>query len=114
MEKMMLGVELLIIGMGTVIISLYLLSVYLYFSGKLLGPEAGGKNNKSQLKNITAETSEKKQRKIKKKVEIINSNEKKIAAITAAVYKMMADKNDFRIISISKRGNNWQDRERYH
>jgi sodium pump decarboxylase gamma subunit len=104
MENMMLGVELLIIGMGTVILSLYLLSVFLFFSGKLFGPEAGKKKKKEEIENKTAE---KKESVSSKKAEVKGLDKKKIAAISAALYEMMGSKKNLRIISIRKNNNNW-------
>lgn len=94
----MLGVELLIIGMGTVILSLYLLSVFLFFSGKLFGPEAGKKKKKKQEKNASE--------KIKvgsKSIQVEGLDKKKIAAITAALYEIMNNSNDISIISMNKK-----------
>ncbi len=100
MENMVLGVELLIIGMGTVVLSLYLLSVFLHFSGKLFGP----KYEKDKTK-----VNKQKQKSIEKhpdKVQAVNT--KKIAAISAAVFEMLSDKKNYRIISIKKSNDNWK------
>lgn len=106
MNNYVLGLELLIIGMGTVFLSLYLLSVFLYFSGKLFGPE------------------KKKQKEVKKeKVEIAEKNQeteaemqtgipaKKVAAVSAAVYEILNDQKKYRIISIQKSNQNWKRQE---
>lgn len=105
MNNYVLGLELLIIGMGTVFLSLYLLSIFLHFSGKLFGPESKKKKSKK-----SAEIS--KAVKEQKEVEIDESNQgitrKKAAAVTAAVYEMLNDENKYRIISIQKSNQNWK------
>jgi len=103
MNNYVLGLELLIIGMGTVFLSLYLLSVFLYFSGKLFGPES--KNNKKAANNLEAAV-ENKETKIDKSEQGFSS--KKAAAVTAAVYEMLNDQKNYRIISIQKSNQNWK------
>jgi len=109
MNNYVLGLELLIIGMGTVFLSLYLLSVFLHFSGKLLGPE------------ITAKKKVTKQPEKKRKISKIEAEGKeaetaaaegispqKIAAVTAAIYESLNDQKSYRIISIQKSNQNWK------
>jgi len=106
MNNYVLGLELLIIGMGTVFLSLYLLSVFLYFSGKLFGPESkNNKKNKKAANNLEAAV-ENKETKIDKSEQGFSS--KKAAAVTAAVYEMLNDQKNYRIISIQKSNQNWK------
>jgi len=105
MENMFLGVELLIIGMGTVILSLYLLSVFLFFSGKFFGPEANKKKKiekEDNKKNMTYQNRNNTNSKTK------NLDKKKIAAMSAAIYEMIGANKDLRIISIRKNNFNWK------
>jgi len=95
-ENFAFGLELLIIGLGTVFLSLYLLSVFLYFSGKILGP-------KEMRKKVPIE-----EKKESKEPELDGLSRKKAAAITAAVYAMLSDKKSYKIISIKKRNQNWK------
>ncbi|RQD75495.1 MAG: sodium pump decarboxylase gamma subunit [Halanaerobium sp. MSAO_Bac5] len=96
MNKYILGLELLVIGMGTVFLSLYLISVFLYFSGKILGP-------KEMRKKLPIE-----EKRESKEPELDGLSRKKAAAITAAVYAMLSDKKSYKIISIKKRNQNWK------
>ncbi|ADQ15486.1 OadG family protein [Halanaerobium hydrogeniformans] len=96
MENFAFGLELLIIGLGTVFLSLYLLSVFLYFSGKILGP-------KEMRKKVPL-----KEQRENNEPELDGLRRKKAAAITAAVYQMLSDKKSYRIISIKKRNQNWK------
>ena len=99
-ENFAFGLELLIIGLGTVFLSLYLLSFFLYFSGKMFGPK------KIKKKVLTEESSQ------EKEPELLSEDgglsRKKAAAITAAVYEMLSDKKNYKIISIKKRNQNWK------
>jgi len=107
MNNYVLGLELLIIGMGTVFLSLYLLSVFLHFSGRLFGPES--KDKKKSKKQI-----EKKKEitKVEKEAETAAAAEgvspQKIAAVTAAIYESLNDQKNYRIISIQKSNQNWK------
>lgn len=106
MNNYVLGLELLIIGMGTVFLSLYLLSVFLHFSGKILGPETKDKK-KSQKQLVKKEIS-----KVEKEAETAAAEEgispQKIAAVTAAIYESLNDQKNYRIISIQKSNQNWK------
>jgi sodium pump decarboxylase gamma subunit len=106
MNNYVLGLELLIIGMGTVFLSLYLLSVFLHFSGKLLGPES---ENKKKAKK-TAETG--KIEADKREVNLTETEQKvsakKAAAVTAAIYEVLNNQKNYRIISIQKSNQNWK------
>ena len=104
MNNFVLGLELLIIGMGTVFLSLYLLSVFLYFSGKLFGPDSENKKKK-EVKTEKVDIVEKSQ---EKKVEGQGISPKKVAAITAAIYEKLNDQKNYRIISIQKSNQNWK------
>lgn len=104
MNNYVLGLELLIIGMGTVFLSLYLLSVFLHFSGKLFGPESKDKNKskkKAEILEAAAEKEIKKTDAVEKEI-----SPKKIAAVTAAIYESLNDQNNYRIISIQKSNQN--------
>jgi Na+-transporting methylmalonyl-CoA/oxaloacetate decarboxylase gamma subunit len=111
MEDMMLGVELLIIGMGTVVLSLYLLSVFLHFSGKFFGPKYTKNKTGSKIKteDKIKEENTQKIKKVEKQLEDTKAvNAKKMAVISAAVYEMLSDKKNYRIISIQKSNNYWK------
>jgi Na+-transporting methylmalonyl-CoA/oxaloacetate decarboxylase gamma subunit len=112
MENMVLGVELLVIGMGTVVLSLYLLSVFLFFSGKLFGPQAGEKKKdkaaKGKKKSAVKNTKEKPKKLDRTEGKENHLSSAKIAAVSAAVYEMLADKKNYRIISIQKSNDNWK------
>ena len=111
MENMLLGVELLIIGMGTVVLSLYLLSVFLHFSGKFFGPKYNKNKNGSKNKtgsNIRKEADQKLQKPEMQSENNKAVNAKKIAAVSAAVFEMLSDEKNYRIISIKKSNHNWK------
>lgn len=105
MNNYILGLELLLIGMGTVFLSLYLLSVFLHFSGKFFGPES---SKKTQTKNSTkkAEKLEVAQETLAEPETVISS--KKAAAVSAAIYEMLNGKKNYKIISIQKSNQNWK------
>ena len=103
----MLGVELLIIGMGTVVLSLYLLSVFLHFSGKFFGPKYP--KRKIESEDNTKEDSKQKLAELKNNTDDVQKvNAKKIAAVSAAVFEMLKDGKSYRIISIKKSNYNWK------
>ena len=77
MSNMQLGLELMIIGMGTVIISLYLLAVFLYISGRVFGPQAYSKKEKNLKKGLKKE---------------------KIAALTAVLNEEVLNLDNYKII----------------
>ena len=109
MNNYVLGLELLIIGMGTVFLSLYLLSVFLHFSGRLFGPETKAKKkNKIQ----TGNKKEISKTKVEKEAETVAAAEgvspPKVAAVTAAIYESLNDQKNYRIISIQKSNQNWK------
>jgi sodium pump decarboxylase gamma subunit len=91
MNNYRLGFELLVIGMGTVFISLYLLSVFLYFSGKFFGTEA-----KKKTANPGPEKQQLNSSRLAEKPQI---SRQKVAAITAAVAEIQGEK-EFKVISI--------------
>ncbi len=110
MNNYVLGLELLIIGMGTVFLSLYLLSVFLHFSGKLFGPETKAKKkSKDQLKQ-KREISEAENNAAQEAKEAAAEgvSPQKIAAVTAAIYESLNDQKNYRIISIQKSNQNWK------
>jgi Na+-transporting methylmalonyl-CoA/oxaloacetate decarboxylase gamma subunit len=91
--------------MGTVVLSLYLLSVFLHFSGKFFGP----KYTKDKTKDTIQKDIKQKQKSIEKKSENVQAvNARKIAAISAAVFEMLTDEKNYRIISIKKSNDNWK------
>jgi len=106
MNNYVLGLELLVIGMGTVFLSLYLLSVFLHFSGKLFGPDSKDKKkNKKTVENSKSAA--------ENKAVLFDESEKgispkKVAAVTAAVYEMLNDQKNYKIISIQKSNKNWK------
>ncbi|RAK06665.1 sodium pump decarboxylase gamma subunit [Halanaerobium saccharolyticum] len=104
MNNYVLGLELLVIGMGTVFLSLYLLSVFLHFSGKLLGPESDSKKKK-EVKTAKVDIVEKSKEKEINQQEI---SPKKVAAVTAAIYESLNEQKNYRIISIQKSNQNWK------
>ena len=105
MNNYVLGLELLVIGMGTVFLSLYLLSVFLHFSGKLFGPESEKKKSKKTAE-VSNAVAEKKETQIDKSEKKFSS--KKAAAVTAAVYESLNNQKNYRIISIQKSNQNWK------
>ena len=105
MNNYVLGLELLIIGMGTVFLSLYLLSVFLYFSGKLFGPESE-KKKRQKTAEVSTAVPKKEEAEIEETGKRISA--KKVAAVTAAVYESLNDQKNYRIISIQKSNQNWK------
>jgi sodium pump decarboxylase gamma subunit len=103
MNNYVLGLELLIIGMGTVFLSLYLLSVFLHFSGRLFGPESGSKKKSKNKVKQKREISEAEKAAAEEGV-----SPQKIAAVTAAIYESLNDQKNYRIISIQKSNQNWK------
>lgn len=104
MNNYVLGLELLIIGMGTVFLSLYLLSVFLHFSGKLFGPDSENKKKK-EIKKTKVDIVEKEKA---AEIEEEGISSKKVAAVTAAVSEMLNNQKNYRIISIQKSNQNWK------
>ena len=99
MNNYVLGLELLIIGMGTVFLSLYLLSVFLFISGKLFGPESNVK------KKADVSTASVKKEPVKK-LSTQGFSTKMIAAVTAVIYENLDDQKNYKIISVQKRNQN--------
>ncbi|PUU90079.1 OadG family protein [Halanaerobium sp.] len=111
MNNYVLGLELLIIGMGTVFLSLYLLSVFLHFSGRLFGPESGSKKkskNKVKQKREISEAENKSAAEAEIEAAAEGISPQKIAAVTAAIYESLNDQKNYRIISIQKSNQNWK------
>ena len=106
MNNYVLGLELLVIGMGTVFLSLYLLSVFLHFSGKLFGPDSEDKKKNKKAVEISKNAAENEAEQLIESEQMIST--KKAAAITAAVYEMLNDHKSYRIISIQKSNQNWK------
>ena len=104
MNNYVLGLELLIIGMGTVFLSLYLLSVFLYFSGKLFGPDSESKKKKE----LAAEKVNIVEKDKKEEIKQEGISPQKIAAVSAAIYESLNDQKNYRIISIQKSNQNWK------
>jgi Na+-transporting methylmalonyl-CoA/oxaloacetate decarboxylase gamma subunit len=102
MNNYVLSLELLIIGMGTVFLSLYLLSVFLHFSGKLFGPDSKKKKvNRTEKVDIVSKNQE-------EEIAEEGISPQKIAAVTAAIYESLNDQKNYRIISIEKNNQNWK------
>src|SRR6056297_1704373 len=100
MNKYVYGFQLMIIGMGTVFISLYLLSAFMYLLGKLFGDKKVPKKNSSSIDN-SAEA----------EIDVGEnglSRKRKIAAATAAVYQLLDENKRYRIISIKKANSSWK------
>ncbi|RCW48677.1 Na+-transporting methylmalonyl-CoA/oxaloacetate decarboxylase gamma subunit [Halanaerobium sp. MA284_MarDTE_T2] len=95
----------MIIGMGTVFISLYLLSVFMYLLGKFFGDKKVLKKDDSSIGNSAeAEIDES---------EIDDgenglARKRKIAAAAAAVYQLLDEEKRYRIISIKKANSSWK------
>ncbi len=87
-ERFEIGWQLLVLGMGTVFIMLYLLSVVVKYMGKYFT-----KNNKQQA--VTPE---------KKVIKKVKNNNDKIAAVMAAIQVVMGG-TDYQVISIKPKGN---------
>ena len=104
MGKYMIGLQLLIIGLGTVLLSLFLLSIFLRISGKYINTS---EKKKEKKKEITKAESGSAQTKIEENNKDENKG-KKMAAISAAVYQYLDSDKNYRIISIKKRNNNWK------
>lgn len=107
MNNYLLGFELLIIGMGTVFLSLYLLSVFLYFSGKFFGPQNKVEEKKKE-KAVVSEVFKDKKGVKEMKQNQLGISPRKIAAISAAVYECLNDEKNYKIISIQKNNQNWK------
>jgi len=106
MNKYVYGFQLMIIGMGTVFISLYLLSAFMYLLGKLFGDKKVPKKNDKE-KNSSADTG--KIDEVETDDEESNiSRKRKIAAATAAVYQLLDENKRYRIISIKKANSSWK------
>jgi len=104
MGKYMIGVQLLIIGLGTVLLSLFLLSIFLRISGKYINESEKKKAEKKEIAKTESNTgSNKGETKADDKLK-----GKKAAAISAAVYQFLDDDKDYRIISIKKSDNSWK------
>lgn len=105
MNNYVYGLQLTIIGMGTVFISLYLLSVFMYLLGKFFGDKkVPQKNDKTKNSSAAAEIDE---------VETEDAEnglyeKRKIAAVTAAVYQLLDENKSYRIISIKKANSSWK------
>ncbi len=102
MEKYKIGLELMILGMGTVVITLYLLSLLLRVNNKLLNRgSSAGKDSEGRLqeKNESHQIG-------KPLTGRIDSRKK--AVISAAVYQMLAGGN-YKIISIKKSNQVWKE-----
>jgi Na+-transporting methylmalonyl-CoA/oxaloacetate decarboxylase gamma subunit len=112
MGEYVVGTQLLVIGMGTVLISLYLLSVFLRISGRFLSPEQAnssitraennlGEDENSNIKGVDTEMAENQN----------GSKEldtKKGAAIASAIYQCLDDAKRYKIISIKKQDKSWK------
>ena len=104
MGKYMIGLQLLIIGLGTVLLSLFLLSIFLRISGKYINTS---EKKKEKKKEITKAESGSDKPKVEEEYEDKNKG-KKMAAISAAVYQYLDNDKNYRIISIKKRDKSWK------
>jgi sodium pump decarboxylase gamma subunit len=104
MGKYMIGLQLLIIGLGTVLLSLFLLSIFLRISGKYINSNS---QKKEQKKEIATAESGSAQTEIKEEYEDENKG-KKMAAVAAAVYQYLDNDKNYKIISIKKSDNSWK------
>ena len=86
MSRLAIGWELLLFGMGTVFLVLYLLSVILKYTGKYLGPK---KSPAQSTKSVVA--------KVPDNNTFAKNNNAKVAAIMAAIQIVMGD-SDYSII----------------
>lgn len=103
MGKYMIGLQLLIIGLGTVLLSLFLLSIFLRISGKYIN------SNKKKEKKKEITTAESGSAEVKIEEEYENPDKgKKMAAISAAVYQFLDSDKDYKIISIKKSDKSWK------
>lgn len=105
MGKYMIGLQLLIIGLGTVLLSLFLLSIFLRISGKYINgnKKKAEKKEKTKAENDSAQVKMEKDHKKEKQ-----DKGKKMAAISAAVYQFLDNDKEYKIISIKKRDNSWK------
>ncbi|MGM0411621.1 MAG: OadG family transporter subunit [Bacillota bacterium] len=102
-----IGLQLLLIGFGSVIVSLLLLSLFLQASGKFLGPERKKKSKKTD--DFSNQSDERiSEENLNEIEEEKTSNGKKIAAISAAVYQYLDSDKNYKIISIRKADNSWK------
>jgi len=106
MGKYMIGVQLLIIGLGTVLLSLFLLSIFLRISGKYINES---EKKKEKKKKITTAESGSAEATLEESYENDNKDKgKKMAAISAAVYQFLDKEKDYKIISIKKSDKSWK------
>jgi len=97
MGKYLIGFQLMVVGMGTVLITLYVLSLFIRLNSKIFNREVSGKNDKEK-NNFTAN----------KEIDAGISPEK-VVAISAAVYKCLGEnESNYRIISIKRNKLNWK------
>ncbi len=101
MSKYLIGIQLLVVGMGTVLLTLYLLSLFIRLTGRFFGPKERDvkpviTENKGMDKDINFKNKE------------TGLDQTKVAAITAALYQTL-DQREYRIISIKRQENsNWK------
>ncbi|MFW5986044.1 MAG: OadG family protein [Halanaerobiales bacterium] len=106
MEKYIIGAQLMIVGMGTVMLALFLLSVVMNLSKKFIAPEkveTGERQIQEKSESDIRQVPES-----NRKTDKISS--RKVVAITTAVRHLYQQekRNQYRIISITR---NRQDRE---
>ena len=99
MGKYVTGLQLMFLGMGTVLVVLYLIQLFLNISGKYFGPEEEQKEKaeKPKVHEKTVDTPE----------EETGIDPAKVAAISTAIYEVV-DRNNYRIISIEKKSDAWK------
>lgn len=98
MSRLAIGWELLLFGMGTVFLVLYLLSVILKITGKYLGPK---KSPAQSINSVVDKVPN-------NNTTFAKNNNAKVAAIMAAIQVVMGD-SDYRVISIKPTtSSNWK------
>lgn len=93
MDKYITGLQLMILGMGTVLLTLYLLSLFINISSRFFGPEEQ-ENNKYEENNTENYVTE-------------GIDRKKIAAVSSVIYQLL-DRREYKIISIKKKNSAWK------
>jgi len=100
MGKYLIALQLAVVGMGTVLITLYGLSLFIRINSRVCGVRDSKKS-----KNIT----EKEADLAADKVIEEGISARKVAAISAAIYSYLEqDGSNYKIISITRNKSNWK------
>lgn len=100
MEKYIVGLQLMIVGMGTVLLALFLLSIVMNISKRLLAPDKSEPD--------TDRSSEKEENELPVKTEFKREkgaiSPRQVAAVSAVINHLQQEQgsNDYRIISITR------------